>query len=140
MKYVLDTTAFSAAMRRENALLNLLKRHRPGNIVTTPPTVAEIHYGIERLDKSSKKFLLLKSERDRWLSIIAILPWSGEASGYFGKIKAALESGGTLIDDFDIAIAAIAMAHDCGVITANLKHFRRIKGLKIKTWKKNLPA
>jgi len=134
MRYVLDTTAFSAAMRRDADLLEILKSHHPRDIVTAPPVVAEIQYGIERLDNSSKKCLLLKSERDRLLSIINVLPWSSYASDNFGKIKAYLEQKGKLIDDFDIAIAGIALAHKCGVLTANLKHFRRIKNLESKNW------
>lgn len=136
MKYVLDTTAFSAAMRKDEGLLSLLKSYRPGDIVTVPPVVAEIHYGIERLDSSSKKCLLLKSEQDRLLSLIRLVPWSPKSSENFGKIKADLERRGKLIDDFDIAIAAIALAHKCGVITANLSHFRRVKNLECKGWKR----
>jgi tRNA(fMet)-specific endonuclease VapC len=134
MRYVLDTTAFSAAMRREPALLAILQKHPPGNFVTVPPVVAEIHYGIARLDSSSKKHLLLKLERDRLLSVITVLPWSPESSENFGSIKADLEQKGKLIDDFDIAIAAIAMAHKCEVVTANLTHFRRVSGLDCKSW------
>ena len=52
MRYVLDTTAFSAAMRQDAALLELLGKYRPGNILTVPPVVAEIQYGIERLDNT----------------------------------------------------------------------------------------
>jgi tRNA(fMet)-specific endonuclease VapC len=135
MRYVLDTTAFSAVMRRDPDLLTFLKGHRPGDIVTVPPVVAEIEYGIKRLDNSSKKCLLLKSERNRLLSIIIVLPWLPESSENFGKIKADLERLGKLIDDFDIAIAAIAISHRCGVITANLDHFQRIKNLESKNWK-----
>lgn len=135
MRYVLDTTAFSAAMRRDAGLFGFLRNYQPGNIVTVPPVVAEIQYGIERLDTSSKKYLLLKSERDRLLSIIAVLPWSPESSDNFGKIKAYLEHRGKLIDDFDIAIAAIAKAHKCSVITGNLGHFQRIRDIECKSWK-----
>ena len=124
MRYVLDTTAFSAVMKRDVGIMSFLKGYRPGDIATAPPVVAEIQYGIRRLDGSSKKCLLLKAERDRLLSIITVLPWSPESSENFGKIKADLERQGKLIDDFDIAIAAIAMSHKCGVITANLSHFR----------------
>jgi predicted nucleic acid-binding protein len=77
----------------------------------------------------------LKAERDRWLSVIAVLPWSNEASELFGEIKADLERFGRLIDDFDIAIGAIAIAHGCSVITANLSHFQKIGKLKSKNWK-----
>ena len=132
MRYVLDTTAFSAFMRREEGLLTFLKNHRPGDIVTAPPVVAEIQFGIKRLDHSSKKYLLLKSEKDRLLSVISVLSWSPESSKSFGKIKADLEHEGKLIDDFDIA--AIAISHKCGVVTSNLKHFQRIEDLEVKYW------
>ena len=134
MRYVLDTTAFSAVMRRDVGLLKLLKGYRPVEIATVPPVVAEIQFGIKRLDSSSKKCLLLKSERDRLLTVIEVLPWDPESSENYGDIKADLERRGKPIDDFDIAIAAIAMSHKCGVITANLKHFDRIKYLETKTW------
>ena len=135
MKYVLDTTAFSAIMRRDKYLLTFLKEYRPGDIATVPPVVAEIHYGIKRLDNFSKKYLLLQSERDRLLSIIKVLSWLPGSSEYFGSIKADLESREKIIDDFDIAIAAIAISHKYGVITDNMDHFRRINGLESKNWK-----
>jgi len=134
MKYVLDTTAFSAVMRRDAGLLRLLRSYRPVDIATVPPVVAEIQFGIKRLDSSSKKCLLLMSERDRLLSVIDVLPWQPESSEKYGYIKADLERRGKPIDDFDIAIAAIAMTHKCGVITANLKHFERINDLECKSW------
>jgi predicted nucleic acid-binding protein len=49
MKYVLDTTAFSAVMRRDVGLLKLLRSYRPVDIATVPPVVAEIQFGIKRL-------------------------------------------------------------------------------------------
>ncbi|MBW2078517.1 MAG: type II toxin-antitoxin system VapC family toxin [Deltaproteobacteria bacterium] len=135
MRYVLDTTAFSAAMRREEAILDFFRAHRPKQIVTVPPVVAEIYYGIERLDHLARKYYLLKSELDRLLAIIDVLPWLFEASYNFGIIKADLETRGAVIADFDIAISAIAMAHECTVVTANLDHFSRIKRLNCRFWK-----
>ena len=137
MKYVLDTTAFSAVMKRDAGIMSFLKGYRPGDIATAPPVVAEIQYGIRRLDSSSKRYLLLKAERDRLLSIINVLPWSPDSSENFGKIKVDLERQGKLIDDFDIAIAAIAMSHKCVVITANLSHFQRIDSLESRSWHNN---
>ena len=134
MRYVLDTTAFSAVMRKDSALLTILMGYQPNDITTVPPVIAEIQYGIRRLGNESKKVLLLKAERDRLLSIVTVLPWLPEASKKFGEIKTDLEHSGMMIDDFDIAIAAIAISHKCGVITANLKHFERIRGLKFTSW------
>ncbi|HLC14756.1 MAG TPA: type II toxin-antitoxin system VapC family toxin, partial [Thermodesulfovibrionia bacterium] len=75
------------------------------------------------------------SEKDRWLSVIEVLPWSDEASKFFGKIKSDLEKLGQLIDDFDIAIGAIAVAHKCSVVTSNLNHFQKINKLQSICWK-----
>jgi predicted nucleic acid-binding protein len=52
----------------------------------------------------------------------------------FGSIKAGLEQSGEMIDDFDVAIAAIAMSHDAVVLTANLVHFSRVRGLSCRHW------
>jgi tRNA(fMet)-specific endonuclease VapC len=66
--------------------------------------------------------------------VIRVLPWIPEASRRFGEIKARLEKEGALIDDFDIAIAAIALSHEAGVLTANLAHFSRVPGLSRGQW------
>ena len=55
------------------------------------PIVTEIHYGIERLDHLAMKYYLFKSELDRLLAIIDILPWLFEVSYSVGIIKADLE-------------------------------------------------
>jgi predicted nucleic acid-binding protein len=68
-----------------------------------PSVVAEIEYGIQRIEPSSRK-------------------------------RAGLERDGEMIDDFDVAIAAIAMSHDAGVVTANLAHFSRVRGLSCRHW------
>jgi len=134
MKYVLDTTAFSALMRRDEMLLPFLKCRHANDFVTVPPVVAEIESGIRRLEKSSKKYVMLNSEKKRILNVIEVLPWNSEASKHFGMIKAELERQGNLIDDFDIAIGAIAISHQCAVLTANIKHFKRISALQSLSW------
>ena len=134
MRWVLDTTAFSNLMRRDIGIENLIKKYPPKSIWTVPPVIAEIQYGIERLNPSSRKYLLLVAERDRLLFTINTLPWAPDSSLFFGKIKADLERRGKLIDDFDIAIGAIALSHQCGVITANMKHFQMIKNLECMDW------
>ncbi|MBW1754323.1 MAG: type II toxin-antitoxin system VapC family toxin [Deltaproteobacteria bacterium] len=145
MMHVLDTTAFSAVMRRDAGILSLLKKKQPGDFATVPPVVAEIEYGIRRvvaeieygirrLDNSSRKYLRLNSEKKHLLSIIKVLPWLPESSKHFGIIKANFEQKGELIDDFDIAIAAIAISHQCSVLTANPRHFQRIENLEAIDW------
>jgi predicted nucleic acid-binding protein len=131
---VLDTTAFSAAMRNEPAMVEFLAARQPGDVAVVPPVVAEIEYGIRRLEPGSKKRALLAARREQLLSAIRVLDWTPEASVRSGAIKAALERTGDLIDDFDIAVAAIAQAHGARVVTANLAHFCRVEGLASLHW------
>lgn len=131
---VLDTTAFSAAMRREPDMLEFLATHRPGDLATVPPVVAEIEYGIQRLEPDSRRRTLLEAERDRLLGALTVLPWTDDSSRRFGACKAQLERDGVPVDDFDIAIGAIALSHDAGVVTANLPHFSRFGGLACRHW------
>ncbi len=62
------------------------------------------------------------------------LEWTEVASAIFGDQKARLEARGALIEDMDIAVAAIAMAHAFGVATCNAKRFGRIEGLRVDEW------
>lgn len=132
---VLDTTAFSAAMRLEPEIVLFLGARPPGEFAVVPPVVAELEYGLQRLDSASRRYRLLRAQLGRLLSAIPLLEWLPAASVQFGAIKAGLERVGTPIDDFDIAVAAIARAHGAEVITANLAHFARIEGLVCRHWR-----
>ena len=54
-----------------------------------------------------------------------------EISKVFGQVRQDLKSGGNVIEDIDIFIAATCLANNCTLITLNKKHFERIKNLKI---------
>jgi tRNA(fMet)-specific endonuclease VapC len=38
------------------------------------------------------------------------------------------------VDDFDVAIAAHAIAHDATVVTRNVRHLVRIRSLRVEEW------
>jgi tRNA(fMet)-specific endonuclease VapC len=67
-------------------------------------------------------------------SELARSEWTDEISECFGRIKAALEKGGRPIEDFDIAIAAHALATGAVLVTANLDHMARVPGLQVEDW------
>lgn len=49
-------------------------------------------------------------------------------------IYAYLYRRGQLIGDADILIAASALVNDCGIVTNNEEHFRRIENLRVINW------
>ncbi len=50
------------------------------------------------------------------------------------EIYAYLKKKGNLIEDADILMASTAIVEDLVLITNNLKHFKRVKGLRLDNW------
>jgi len=50
------------------------------------------------------------------------------------EIYAYLKKDGNLIEDADILMASIAIVEDLVLITNNITHFRRVKGLRTENW------
>lgn len=121
-------------MRAEPVALAHAGEHRPGDLFVAPPVAADIQFGIARLRAGSRRVQLLRSQYRRWRALAAWLPWTEAASDIFGEQKARLEARGALIEDMDIAVAAIAMAHGFGVATCNARRFERIEGLRVDDW------
>ena len=48
-----------------------------------------------------------------------------------GKITASLERDGNMMDIRDLLIASIALVNGFGVLTNNIRHFNKIKHLKV---------
>ena len=102
-------------------------------MVIPQPVHAEIAFGIERLPRSRRRQFL----RKRFDLICAEIPrahWTDEVSDSFGAIKAVLERKGSLIEDFDVAIAAHALAAGAVLVTANLSDMTRVPGLRVENW------
>jgi tRNA(fMet)-specific endonuclease VapC len=129
--FVLDTSALSRLMQAEPVALGHAGEHRPGDLFVAPPVAAEIQFGIARLRAGSKRVQLLRAQYRRWRTLAEWLEWTEAASDIFGEQKARLEGRGVLIEDMDIAVAAIAIAHGFGVATCNARHFERVEGLRV---------
>lgn len=62
------------------------------------------------------------------------LPFDGVAAEISGQIRAQLASLCTLIGEYDLQIAAIALANNLILVTHNVDKFSRVKGLQIEDW------
>ena len=94
-------------------------------------TLGEIVYGAF---KSSNPGIHLKNLRQILLPMVNLVTFDSRAAYYYGKIRASLESGGTVIAHADIQIASIALGYNLTVITGNTRHFSRIQDLKVENW------
>ena len=62
------------------------------------------------------------------------IPVGMETAELFGTLKAHLENKGERLDDFDLILAACAIAHNLILVTNNTGHFKRIADLKLANW------
>ena len=108
----------SALMKGTPAVAARLERERRDEVSISQVTVAEIEFGLRALPPSRRRTLL----QEQWKTIgreLIRLPWDDAVSRAFGERKARLERSGTRISDFDLAIAAHAIALDLVVVTAD---------------------
>jgi tRNA(fMet)-specific endonuclease VapC len=133
LKLVLDTNAVSALMKGDAAIIRNLSRTARTDVLLPQPVVAAIAYGLQRLPRSRRRETL-RARFDLIRSELARVSWTDEVSEAFGAIKAQLERAGKRIEDFDVAVAAHAMAAGATLVTANLRHMTRIPGLHVEDW------
>jgi tRNA(fMet)-specific endonuclease VapC len=77
------------------------------------------------------------SDRSTWESLCRpypVLPWTMDIAWIYGEIYRALAASGNLIGSNDLWIAATGLAHQLGVVTNNVKEFRRVPGLVVETF------
>ena len=126
---VLDTNVISETMRRapNAAVIDWLDNQPRSDLYLCAPVLAQVCYGIARLEESQRKLGLLRS----YHQIIAekfegrILPFDTQAAEAYGELVAKLESDGRAIDVIDAMIAAIALSNAAALATRNMAHFTR---------------
>lgn len=62
------------------------------------------------------------------------LPFDDLAAVAYGSLRAELERQGTPIGQYDMLIAAVALANSLILVTHNVSEFGRISGLVIEDW------
>lgn len=95
-------------------------------------TRAELRFGVRRLPNATR----LAAQVEKFLSGVHTLAWDETAADQFAEVRTDLERRGTPIGIMDTMIAAHAKAINAVLVTNNVKHFRRVKGLAIQNWAK----
>lgn len=94
-------------------------------------TISEIVYGAW---KSSKPQHHLRNLEEILLPAVNIVGFDAKAAYVCGSLRARLEREGTPLALADLEIAAIAIANDLTLISGNLRHFERVRELKVENW------
>lgn len=101
-----------------------------GNVAMPAMVIGELYYGVVKSRDKVKNLGLL----NEMMSVIPSVQTSDAIMLKYGELRAEMEFAGTRIDDADLIIAATALSLNATLVTGNVKHFRRFKGLMIENW------
>lgn len=125
---VLDTDYLVALLRgNTDAAAHANKIENPK---TTVINAFELHYGANRSTKPKKS----RIEVDSLLGSMDVLGFEIPAARASAKIQAELMDTGNPVNILDVLIAGIVMENNEELLTRNVNHFNKIKGLKWKEW------
>ena len=100
------------------------------NPKTTTINLFELYYGAKRSVKRKESI----SDINSLLKSVDILQFDKPAAEKAGEIQAVLMNSGEPIELQDVLIAGIVMSRNEELVTNNIKHFKRIPGLKCSSW------
>lgn len=129
MSYLIDSDVIIDFLNGENQPIVLLQELKNKDLFISVITWIEVVYGTKRsLHPKTRK----KNFED-FLSLfkIKLISINLAISEEFIAVKVALERRGIRLPDFDLLIAAAANVNDLVLVTRNIRHFSRIKTVKI---------
>ena len=133
MTYLLDTTAFSALMRRApkvRARIADLSANDRAVICTI--TRGEILYGLTRLPPGKRR-QDLEAEATKLFNQLDCVSVPEAAGDRYATIKSAAERQGTPVDENDLWIAATALFLNAVLVSMD-SDFQRVNALNVEDW------
>ncbi len=132
--FLLDTDTVIYSLKGHATVKRNLERNLDAALKICIVTLMELYYGAYKSQKVASNLGKVKHLE----AALEVIPLGVESAEVFAMLKADLEKTGTPLDDFDTILAACALAHGLTLVTNNVKHFKRIKGLQIENWTREM--
>jgi tRNA(fMet)-specific endonuclease VapC len=128
-RYLLDTNAVIQLLKDgESRIARRLREFDPGAVCLSSIVTHELYfgaYGSARVEASLRRLNAMRLD---------VLSFDLDDSIAAGEIRAKLKARGTPIGPYDTLIAGQAMSRNLVLVTANVKEFRRVEGLRVEDW------
>jgi predicted nucleic acid-binding protein len=128
----LDTDILIDYMRKpSDAVKRIMKGvlERKVSICTTSVNTFEIWLGAHLAPKQAE----LIEETEDFIEQLEVVNFDYESSLEAGRVMAGLRKRGQIIEIRDLFVGCICKASDQTLVTRNMKHYKRIHGLKVLT-------
>lgn len=130
-RYMLDTNVVSHIMQgRDATLLARLIEVPVGQVVISSVTLGELEYGLHRKGQPAR----LRNAMTQVLLRMDVLPWDETVATCYGEFCATLETQGINLSDFDMMIAAHAVAANATLVSRDKAFLQVTARLKLEVW------
>jgi tRNA(fMet)-specific endonuclease VapC len=127
---MLDTDIIGYLARGASIKLkDRIYQEAPGNLILNSIVYAEIEYGLKKRNAHG-----IAKKVHAFIDNIHIVNFDINAANIYAQIRSTLEKTGTPLDNMDLLIAACAISSGATLVSHNIKHFSKIKGLKVEDW------
>jgi tRNA(fMet)-specific endonuclease VapC len=128
VRYLLDTNAVIALVKRETRFLKRARQQSPSDFGIPSIAAHELYFGAYKSGRVEENLA-----RIEYLRLI-VVEFDSEDAREAGQLRAQLAAAGTPIGSYDVLIAGQAKARDLILITRNVREFARVPGLQIENW------
>lgn len=132
IRYLMDTDTCVHILRRKPSVIERFRSIGITRIAISSITLAELYFGAYYSSRVQENLNQLGAFLTDPKPVL--LPFDAKSANVFGQFKATLQSGGQLIPDMDLMIAAVAKQHGLTLVTGNLRHFQRLGSLQVESW------
>jgi tRNA(fMet)-specific endonuclease VapC len=128
--FLLDTNTLIYFFKGMGNVSTRLLQTPPKEVGVPSIVVYELGVGIGKSASPQKR----NSQLAAFLSNVDVLPFGLTEAEVASEVRASLEKQGEPISQYDILIAATALANGATLVTHNTQEFARIKRLPIEDW------
>ena len=87
-------------------------------------------HGVERADTQTRK-IKRQAFVEKAIELFPVFPFDVTVARIYARLWAALSAQGIVVGSHDLIIAATALSMDYTIITANIRDFGKIEGLRV---------
>lgn len=131
MAYLINTDIIIYSLKNDEHVKQKFRENRNIPKSISVITYGELVYGAKKSRHIEKNLAVTY----RIAQLFPVIDIDRSIMEVFGEIKTSLERKGNIIEDMDILIAATALSHNLILVTNNVKHFEKIKDLRMENWK-----
>ena len=128
--FVLDTNTLIFFFKGMGQVANNLLLHSPKDFGIPAIVLYELEVGIGKSTSPAKRTKQLAEI----VSVVNVLPFGIVEAKAAAQIRVALEDKGEPIGQYDVLIAATAIANQAILVTHNTNEFSRIENLLLEDW------